>query len=388
MSLFFEAIFQAVSRLFKLHWGLFFLMIALCTSGLFFIHSATYTSDLEFLHNAANQQITWIGAGLVLFFGLSMISYRTLVDYSLWLFGGSLLLLIATLIFAHSINGSKSWLPLGPIRIQPAEFTKLAYICALAHILLVFHDQIQSLRLLIAVAFMGLVPCALILKQPDLGSALVFGPITFMALYVAGAKKRYLFLPIVAVASIIMISYIYVYKQDRNLPLLKPYQNDRIRMFFDPSRDPRGAGWTITQSLIAIGSGGLKGKGYMKGDQNVYGFVPKNIAHNDFIFSVIGEEFGFIGGGGIIIAEGFLLLCAIQIAMHASEMSGALVATGIVGMLFTHFFINIGMTIKVVPITGIPLPFVSYGGTFMAVCMAAMGILQSIWIERHQRPSL
>ncbi|NBT23698.1 hypothetical protein EBT11_03470 [bacterium] len=134
---------------------------------------------------------------------------------------------------------------------------------------------------------------------------------------------------------------------------MKTYQNNRIRTFFDPNLDPLGAGWTIRQSIIAIGSGGVTGKGYLHGDQNLYGFLPKNIAYNDFIFSVLGEEWGFLGGAAVILGEA------------------------------AHFFINVGMTIKVVPITGIPLPFVSYGGTFLAVCMAAMGLMQSVWRQRQ-----
>jgi rod shape determining protein RodA len=164
---------------------------------------------------------------------------------------------------------------------------------------------------------------------------------------------------------------------------MKPYQLGRIRTFFNPDLDPLGHGWTIRQSLIAVGSGGLKGKGYLKGDQNVYGFLPKNIAYNDFIFSVIAEEWGFVGGSILIISQGLLILCMISIAGRAKEMGGALIAAGLTGMFFAHFFVNIGMTIEVVPITGIPLPFTSYGGTFLVACMAGLGILQSVWIHKR-----
>jgi rod shape determining protein RodA len=177
--------------------------------------------------------------------------------------------------------------------------------------------------------------------------------------------------------------YLWVGQYGKELPGLKTYQNNRIRTFFDPNLDPLGAGWTIRQSIIAIGSGGFTGKGFLRGDQNLYGFLPKNIAYNDFIFSVLGEEWGFVGGSLLILGQAALLICIAWIGLRAPDFEGRLLAGGVLGMLFTHFFINVGMTIKVVPITGIPLPFVSYGGTFLAVCMAAMGLMQSIWRQRR-----
>jgi rod shape determining protein RodA len=160
---------------------------------------------------------------------------------------------------------------------------------------------------------------------------------------------------------------------------------ERIRVFFDPSRDPLGRGWTINQSLIAIGSGGLEGKGFLKGTQNMLGFLPRNISYNDFIFAVVGEDFGFRGGALLICGLAGLILLCLSVAARADDNAGALLASGIVAMLFTHFFVNIGMTIKVVPITGIPLPFISYGGTFLVICMAAVGLVQSVWIHRRVR---
>jgi rod shape determining protein RodA len=164
--------------------------------------------------------------------------------------------------------------------------------------------------------------------------------------------------------------------------LVKPYQLDRIRVFFNPNLDPKGAGWTINQSLIAVGSGGMKGKGFLKGDQNQYGFLPEDVSYNDLIFPVIAEEFGFWGGTLVILGEGFLILIALKAARRARDLPGALLATGFAGILFAHFFENVGMTIKVMPITGIPLPLISYGGSFLVSCMAGLGIVQSVWIHR------
>lgn len=379
---------DTVHRVLRLHWPLVVLMMALSLSGVFFIYSATHLSDRPELHDAARQQIMWIGIGFVLFILLSVIDYRTLLDQSFWLLGFVCALLVVTLIVAVPINGAKSWIRVGGVGIQAAELAKLAFILSLANLLALFQYHVKKLWVIFAACGLVLIPFVLIIKQPDFGSAAVFAPITFFMLFAAGVRKRYLMIPVAAAGLLYLICFVYVHKMEKDLPFLKSYQNNRIRTFFDPKRDPRGAGWTISQSLIAVGSGGLKGKGYMKGDQNIYGFLPKNIAYNDFIFSVVAEEFGFVGGLLVILGEGLLILCVLQIAIRAASYGGLLVAIGVCAMLLTHFFVNVGMTIKVVPITGIPLPFISYGGTFMVVCMASMGILQSVWIDRHRRSLL
>ncbi|MFH1066949.1 MAG: rod shape-determining protein RodA [bacterium] len=385
MESFFRFIEKVVSRFLKLHWSSIFLMLSMSVAGVFFIHSATALSDRPELHDAAHQQAVWIGVGFAFFLILSFIPYRFLVRHGLEILGLAVLLLIITLIVATPINGAKSWIRIGGVGIQPAELAKLAVILAVARLLFLMRDRIKKFYVIFAAGGLALVPFALIVKQPDLGSAAVLAPVVFFMLFVAGVGKRYLLPPVLAIVALYLVCFFYVHQMGKDLPSLKTYQNNRIRTFFDPNRDPRGAGWTISQSLIAVGSGGLKGKGYRQGDQNIYGFLPKNIAYNDFIFSVIAEEFGFVGGMAVILGQGLLILCVLQIATRASTYSGALVATGVAGMLLTHFFINIGMTIKVVPITGIPLPFISYGGTFMVTCMAAMGILQSVWVDRNHR---
>jgi rod shape determining protein RodA len=373
-----DSIFRKLTRL---HWPSFFIMMALCTFGLFFIYSTTYINDFIVLRNSTQQQAVWIGLGLVVYFFLALTDYRIYIRYGFYFFAAALVLMIITVFVARPINGARSWLILGPIRLQPAELVKLGYLCALTHFLLKMRDRIKSFLAVFLTFLLAMVPFGVISRAPDLGSSLVFIPSTLCALFAAGARKRYFILPAIAVTFISIVGYTYIYKMNKDLPGLKPYQNNRIRIFFDPSVDPRGAGWTITQSLIAVGSGGLTGKGYLKGEQNVNGFLPKNITYTDFIFSVICEETGFLGGASVIILEGLLLLSIVYIGSRV-DYAGCIFAAAFLGMLFTHYFINAGMTIKVVPITGIPLPFVSYGGTFLLVCMAAFGILQSIWINR------
>ena len=366
-----------------LHWPSLFLMTGLCAFGVMVIYSATHTSESADLRNAAIQQAAWVGLGLVCFFLLSFSDYHRWVAQGWFWFAAGLFLLLLVLAFGREVNGAKSWIRLGPVGFQPAEVMKLAFLAGACALLVSLRERMEQFRTVLALVGLALIPVILILRQPDLGSAAVFMPMCFGLLFAGGTRLRYLLIPAGAGLAAVLAIYIYVGQMGKELPFLKTYQNNRIRTFFDPNLDPLGAGWTIRQSIIAIGSGGVSGKGYLRGDQNLYGFLPKNIAYNDFIFSVLGEEWGFFGGAALILGQAGLLLCIAWIGWHAADFPGRLLAGGILGMLFTHFFINVGMTIKVVPITGIPLPFVSYGGTFLAVCMAAMGLMQSIWRQRQ-----
>ncbi len=366
-----------------LHWPSLFLMTGLCAFGVMVIYSATHTSESADLRNAAVQQAAWVGLGLVCFFLLSFSDYHRWVAQGWFWFAAGLFLLLLVLVFGREVNGAKSWIRLGPVGFQPAEVMKLAFLAGACALLVSLRERMEQFRTVLALVGLALIPVILILRQPDLGSAAVFMPMCFGLLFAGGTRLRYLLIPAGAGLAAVLAIYIYVGQMGKELPFLKTYQNNRIRTFFDPNLDPLGAGWTIRQSIIAIGSGGVSGKGYLRGDQNLYGFLPKNIAYNDFIFSVLGEEWGFFGGAALILGQAGLLLCIAWIGWHAPDFPGRLLAGGILGMLFTHFFINVGMTIKVVPITGIPLPFVSYGGTFLAVCMAAMGLMQSIWRQRQ-----
>ena len=365
------------------HWPSLLLMAGLCAAGILIIYSATHGSEQADLKNASVQQGAWVGLGLTCFFVLAFSDYHRWVAQGWFWFGVGIFLLLVVLIFGREVNGAKSWLRFGPIGFQPAEVMKLAFLVGSTALLVALRDRIEKFRTVLALVGLALIPGLLILKQPDLGSAAVFLPMCFGLLFAGGTRLRFLLIPVGMGLAAFLAIYLWVGHFGKELPFLKTYQNNRIRTFFDPNLDPLGAGWTIRQSIIAIGSGGFTGKGFLRGDQNLYGFLPKNIAYNDFIFSVLGEEWGFVGGSLLILGQAALLLCVAWIGMRAPDFEGRLLAGGILGMLFTHFFINVGMTIKVVPITGIPLPFVSYGGTFLAVCMAAMGLMQSIWRQRR-----
>lgn len=381
-------IINRLMRIVRMNWILFAIVLILSTAGVFFINSAVYLSDHEYFKGAAMNQARWIGIGLGVYFFFLMLDYRILPKLGFFMLIVACGLVVYTQLTQQPVNGARSWLVIRGtgISLQPAELVKISYICALTQLLIFLRPRIKRLSTILIVGIVGSIPFFLVLHAPDLGSASVLVPITLLSLWGAGARKRYLMLPVIGIAVLFTFCYFYVHKEGKQIPFLKPYQNNRIRIFFDPTLDRKDAGWTITQSLIAVGGGGLWGKGYEQGDQNIYGFLPKNIAYNDFIFSVIAEEEGFVGGVFVIVAEASLLLCVIMIAFRAVDFEGVVLACAFVGMLLTHFFVNVGMTIKVVPITGIPLPFISYGGTFMVACMAGMGIVQSIWIERQSRP--
>jgi rod shape determining protein RodA len=353
-----------------LHWPLFFLMIALAVGGIYAIYSATWFREDHFWRS----QIIWIGLGLPIFFVVSLVDYRWIRWGSLPFYLFAVLMLVAVRFVGTERYGSERWIDLGPFSVQPSQFALLSGILILSFFLSQFR-QLPAIIRVIGCGVIAAVPCLLILMQPDLGSTIVWGPVILALFFVAGIPKRYLavMLLIVAIAVPLMVNF-----------GLKPYQRDRIIAFVDNEIDPLGVSWTINQSLIAIGSGGMTGKGFKAPNtQNELGFLPSTIVHNDFIFSAMGEMHGFIGGLVLIGLFATTLLLGLQISLMAEDDLGRLVASGILAMVFTHVFMNIGMTISLTPITGLPLPFISYGGTFIIVMMIAFGLLQSVWVHRN-----
>ena len=381
-------------------------LLALCIASIFVIISATYTN--EALRDAPSKQAWYILAGFIAYFALALTPYHWLVRISPILFLVSVCMLVGVFIpgMGRKMYGAYSWLKLGPFGFEPAEFAKLAFILAMVWFLRLRENQIHQLSTVcIALAF-TLIPFLLIKKQPALGSAGVFIPVFFVMTFAAGARLRHLVL-IMALGAVGLGGYYFVSTKiahTSDVAGVHNFQVDRIKSWVDPSLDKQGAAWQINQSMITIGSGGMYGKvpldwdtaksmiaalagkadveSWMEDTQTALGYLPKNTSYNDLIFSVVGELFGFRGGAVLIICEGTVLLWCLWVAAHARDKTGALLAVGIMAMLFTHIFVNIGMTIQVVPITGIPLPFVSYGGTFLIACLAAMGVVQSVWVHR------
>ncbi|SDU24378.1 rod shape determining protein RodA [Verrucomicrobium sp. GAS474] len=375
---------EIFSKIGRLHWPLFFLILALCGASIAFIYSATYFSEGTEFRNAWMNQIYWLVIGLAVFFVVALVDYHVWIEHAWIFYLVSLVLLVAVLLFGTSMYGAKRWLPIPHVTtIQPSEVAKPAYILMLVWLLCKIPNRGFKMCA-ITCGFVG-IPFLLIKMQPDLGSGAVLLPISLILLFIAGVKKRYILVPILLVVGLVGFTYFGVHKMGMKIPGLKQYQMERIETFYNPDFDKLGKGWMTKQSLIAIGSGGLTGKGYLKGTQAMLGYLPKNTSYNDFVFASIGEEGGFRTGALVIIGLGAAFTLCLYVSSQAADNAGALLAAGVSTLLFTHFFVNIGMTMRVVPVTGIPLPFMSYGGTFLVICFSMIGLVQSVWIHRRTR---
>ena len=297
--------------------------------------------------------------------------YKILQRYGNHFYVFNLILLILVMLVGQSALGAQRWIALGPISIQPSEFSKLIMIIALAA-MMEKRGKIQSLSDLAPVAGYVLVPFLLVLKQPDLGTSLVFLAIFFGMVFVAGIRLRILFgIFGLGLAAMPVLWH-----------FLKDYQKMRIMVFMDPNVDPLGAGYHIIQSKIAIGSGLLFGKGLFGGTQSQLNFLPEN--HTDFIFSVVGEELGFVGCAVLLLLYLIVLWRGIKIAQDASDTFGRLLAVGITSMIAFHVLVNVGMTMGIMPVTGIPLPLMSYGVSSLTTNIMAIAILLNIQLRRQK----
>lgn len=348
---------------------LLFVMLALSAFGIYAIYSATWMRDTPFWAS----QIRWMLICLPVFFLVAFNDYQWVRIGAIPLYVISVILLVMVFFIGVKVFGARSWLNLGFGNFQPSQLAIFAGVLLFSLFLTSSNGMNPALRILVCLAITA-IPCVLILIQPYLGGTLVWLPVLFAMLYVSGIQKRYLL--VMVLMGLIAIPVMYYFG-------LKQYQKDRLTVFLDPSLDPQGAGWTINQSLNAIGSAGFWGKGFKAPNTlNELGYLPSTIVHTDFIYSVFGEQHGFIGAILLISTFGILLLSGLYIATQAQDQLGRILAVGIVMLLFTHTFMNIGMTVAVTPITGLPLPLVSYGGSFLLITMACLGLLQSIWIHR------
>ncbi|MHB8170633.1 MAG: rod shape-determining protein RodA [Thermincolia bacterium] len=327
------------------------------------------------------KQILWAVVGFVVLVLVQTFHYEDLAKGAKVLYVLNMLMLALVAIMGREVKGAESWINLGPVAIQPSEFAKIFVIITFATYLSKKQGKLRDFKDLIPCFIHVGIPMLFILAQPDLGTALVFIAIMFGMLFVGGARPLHLIMLIVFGLSV-AIGGVYLHQKGVvNLPL-KEHQLKRLTIFTNPESDPRGAGYHVLQSQIAIGSGGIMGKGLFKGTQNKYDFLPED--HTDFIFSVIGEELGFVGSSALLLLLFVLLYRGIRIAAEARDFFGTLVATGIVSMFMFHIFENVGMTVSLMPITGIPLPLVSYGGSSMLTNMISIGILLNIYLRRQK----
>ncbi len=323
------------------------------------------------------RQIVFAAVGLVGFVVASLIDYREYRPLVPFFYGASLVLLVAVFA-AEPVNGARRWISLGPFQLQPAEFAKLAVILTLASVLAAVQDDEQGMpwkRLLVSLAVVA-VPAALIFRQPDLGTMLVFGFLAIIMLFGAGTSLR----QFAVLAGAGLVGGWTVLKME----LLKSYQVERLTSFLDPTSDPLRAGYNRIQSELAIGSGQLVGKGLFQGSQTELSFVPAQ--PTDFIFTAVGEQLGFIGGALVLLAYAVLIWRLLRIAVNARDRLGMLIVVGVASLLAFHTFVNIGMTIGIMPVTGLPLPFMSAGGSAFITMSVALGIAHSVWLRRSPVP--
>ncbi len=328
------------------------------------------------------KQVFFLILGIALAVFIMWFDYTLLQQYSTYIYGFALVTLIIVLIFGTEVRGTTGWIGIGGLPpVQPAEFTKVLLIIAFADFLGRRKGELNTLaQFLPCFAYMG-VPVLFILMQPDLGTALVYLVVMAAMMYMAGANPRLLSGLIIGLIGFISLWVFLHFQYNLWLPL-DDYQIKRLAVFVDPYQDGlggRGAGWNTIQSLIAIGAGGLTGSGLFNGTQVQLNFLPEH--HTDFIYAVIGEELGFIGAALLIILYGVLLFRALIIGSKSREMFGTLIISGIIAMWLFHIFENIGMCIGLMPVTGIPLPFVSYGGSSMLTNMIAVGLVLGINIR-------
>lgn len=357
----------------RLDFTLIFAAVTIILTSLVVIGSATHinaSSVGKFGFVQRQGVFALLNIALAVF--LMNFDYKMLQRYGMKLYWINLVLLLAVMLFGHSALGAQRWIQLGPVTIQPSEFSKIIMIVSLAALLEDKVGKLNTFQDLVPIALFVAVPFLLVLKQPDLGTSLVFIAIFLGMVFAAGVRLRLLGLLFGAglLASPILWHF------------LKDYQKMRILVFLDPNVDPLGSGYHIIQSEIAIGSGQLFGKGLFEGTQSQLDFLPEN--HTDFIFAVVGEELGFIGAAFLLLMYLVLLWRGIRIAQEASDTFGMLLAVGITSMLAFHVLVNIGMTMGIMPVTGIPLPLMSYGVSALSTNIMAIALLLNIYMKKQR----
>lgn len=419
-------------------------VLGLMTMGILFIYSSGVNSSGVLLTTEYVKQILWAGVALTMMIIFSYVNYNLLRDLSIWVYLFFLLLLLATLFFGRVVNGARAWIGVFGLGGQPSEFAKIAVILFLAKFLANKRAEVKDWKVFLQAFLIVAIPMVLILRQPDTGTTLVFIPVFLLMLFMAGGQVRHiLFLGLTGILSfvlalvpavetmiyrdsngigniltnpqtmmivatglativvlcvvgfrqfkqriyywlgylfsILLIAFVVAYVLRS---ILKDYQIMRFIVFLDPNVDPKGSGWNLIQSMTAIGSGGLWGKGFLLGTQSHYRFLP--MQSTDFIFSILGEEWGFVGALAVFGCFLALLFRMLYIMQVIKDNFGVLVIAGFVAMFFTHVFVNIGMTVGIMPVTGIPLYFMSYGGSSLLAASLAVGITMNIYNRRFR----
>jgi rod shape determining protein RodA len=352
-------------------WPLLAIIGGISTLGVLEVYSSTHASAMAGMQW---KQLMWIAVGLVGMFLISRIDYHTLMDQApaLYLFGIATLLVV--LMIGHSRFGAKRWVALGGgVNLQVSELMKLIIIVVLARFFTDVRTDRLTIQDLVKAAIVTGIPVALILVQPDLGTAMVLVPVAVVGAFLAGIEWKHIAVGVVLIALMIPVAWNMRHH-------LKPYQQQRIETFLHPEENPRGAGYQILQSEIAVGSGGFWGKGFSKGSQNQLGFVP--VRYSDFILAALAEEQGFIGVCVVLILYLGLILRLVDNAQKAKDRAGMYVVMGVTAILGFHVLVNASMVIGYMPVTGIPLPLMSYGGSATAFVYMALGLVMNVRMRR------
>jgi len=361
-------------KLLGMNWLLFAAVTVIALAGILFIHGASYLRPED---RYWQQQAKWVGIGMAVFFVVTLTDYRWVKWLAVPMYLASIALVALTYTgMGVMVNKAKCWLRLPVIGVfQPSQIAVAGGILSLA----LFLSYARRWHPAIRIACTGIIVApvmALILNQPDMGMTIVWVPVVFTMLWLCGMPLRWL--AVVVLAGLTVLPLVMNFK-------LKPYQRDRVVTFMDPDVDPRGIGYGVNQSLIAIGSAGFNGKGFKAADTQLeLGLIPAAEAHTDYIFTTIGEQWGFLGGLGVIAAFGVLIIACMLTAARATDLFGVLIVGGITAQIFFHVYQNIGMTIALMPITGLPLPLVSYGGTFALMLMFSFGLVNSVWVHSRR----
>jgi len=347
---------------------LLFAVLCISLFGILFVHSATY-DPINYpgqLSPLAVKQCIWILTGLLIMLLVTKIDFFKILNISVVLYILNLLLLVLLFTIGGERFGARRWLILGPISLQPSEFVKITFILVLAAFLGERRERGGSFSNFFGALFIAFPAMALIFLQPDLGTALVLIPILFSMLFICGENIKYMLAVIIAGLSALPVLW----------NILRDYQKTRLMVFLNPNLDPLGAGYTIIQSKIAIGSGGLFGKGWMNGTQSYLKFLPER--HTDFIFSVIGEELGFIGAIGLVACYALIFIRGVRILYKSTNIYERAIAAGVITLIAFQVFVNLSMTIGIMPVVGLPLPVISYGGSGTITALIGMGLLLNI----------
>ena len=350
-------------------WLLVIFVLLLCGLGVMEIRSATMHTKFAGAHI---KQLYWVAGGILGMFLVSLLNYQALLEQVHWMYIAAVGSLMSVMVFGKVYLGAKRWIKLpGGQHFQPSEWVKLILILAVAKYFADLHSRELSWSDFIKAGAMVGVPMLMVLAQPDLGTALTYMPIAIMGLFLGGVRAKQALIVLLLAGLIMPLAW----------HKLKPYQKDRLISFMEPEADKQGSGYQVIQSKIAVGSGMLWGRGFLRGTQNHLNFLPEQ--HTDFIFSVFSEEFGFIGAAALMALYLGLLLRGLSIAARARDRFGVLLVLGIMSIVFWQVVVNVGMVTGLLPVVGIPLPFFSYGGSSLLGLLIGTGLVMNVSMRRH-----